>query len=30
VNRWRYAPTMLLGRPIEVDTAIDVVFKLNH
>ncbi len=30
VNRWQYAPTMLMGQPIEVDTKIDVVFKLNH
>ena len=30
VNRWQYAPTTLMGQPIEVDTKIDVVFKLNH
>jgi TonB family protein len=30
VNRWRYTPTMSLGQPIEVDTTIDVVFKLNY
>jgi len=30
VRRWRYEPTLLLGKPVEVDTTIDVIFALNH
>jgi len=30
VRQWRYEPTLLLGRPVEVDTTIDVIFALNH
>lgn len=28
VQKWRYAPTILQGRPVEVDTTIFVVFNL--
>jgi TonB family protein len=28
VKQWRYQPTLLEGRPVEVDTEIDVVFNL--
>jgi TonB family protein len=30
VHHWRYAPTMLMGQAIEVDTVIDVVFQMNR
>jgi TonB family protein len=30
VRQWRYEPTLLLGKPDEVDTTIDVIFALNH
>lgn len=30
VRKWRYAPTMLNGRPVEVDTTIDVIFSLRE
>ncbi len=30
VKQWRYQPTMLLGKPVEVDTEIDVVFQLRR
>jgi TonB family protein len=30
VRQWRYAPTLLNGTPVEVDTTIDVVFQLNR
>jgi protein TonB len=30
VNTWRYRPYMLNGQPIEVDTTINVVFKINE
>ncbi|MGB7284360.1 MAG: energy transducer TonB [Candidatus Acidiferrum sp.] len=30
VSRWRYSPTLLLGRPVEIDTTINVIFSLNH
>jgi len=29
VSQWRYSPTLLLGNPVEVDTEIDVFFKLS-
>jgi protein TonB len=29
VRQWRYEPTLLKGQPVEVDTTIDVIFKLN-
>jgi TonB family protein len=29
VRQWRYSPTLLDGRPVEVDTTIDVNFALN-
>jgi TonB family protein len=29
VRQWRYAPTLLVGQPVEVDTTISVVFTLN-
>jgi protein TonB len=28
VSRWRYKPTVLNGTPVEVETEIDVNFKL--
>jgi TonB family protein len=30
VKQWRYFPTTLAGKPVEVDTTIDVIFALNH
>jgi TonB family protein len=30
VSQWRYAPTLLMGEPVEVDTTIDVIFALNN
>ncbi|HEV2176720.1 MAG TPA: energy transducer TonB [Terriglobia bacterium] len=30
VRHWRYQPTLLDGAPIEVETEIDVDFKLPH
>jgi protein TonB len=30
VQNWRYAPTLLNGVPVEVDTIIDVHFNLDH
>ncbi len=30
VANWRYQPTLLNGEPVEVDTEIDVIFKLNN
>jgi periplasmic protein TonB len=30
VRTWRYRPYMLNGQPIEVETTINVVFKLNE
>jgi TonB family protein len=30
VRQWRYAPTLVNGDPVEVDTTIDVIFSLNH
>ncbi len=30
VRQWRYAPTTLMGEPVEVDTTISVTFTLNH
>jgi TonB family protein len=29
VRKWRYAPTLLQGQPVEVDTTISVVFELK-
>jgi TonB family protein len=29
VKQWRYTPTLLEGKPVEVDTEIDVIFALN-
>jgi TonB family protein len=29
VRQWRYAPTLLEGEPVEVDTTIDVIFTLR-
>jgi outer membrane biosynthesis protein TonB len=28
VSHWRYKPTLLIGTPVEVETEIDVIFKL--
>jgi protein TonB len=28
VSQWRYAPTLLNGEPIEIDTTISVNFRL--
>ena len=30
VRQWRYTPTLLDGRPVEVDTTIEVIFTLNR
>lgn len=30
VHQWRYKPTFLNGLPVEVDTHITVIYKLNH
>lgn len=30
VSQWRYKPTILNGLPVEVDTHITVIYKLNH
>jgi TonB family protein len=30
VRQWRYKPTVLNGRPVEVDTHITVIYKLNR
>lgn len=30
VRKWRYQPTLLNGQPVEVDTTVDVIFKLNY
>ena len=30
VRKWRYRPTILNGRPIEVDTRITVIYTLSH
>jgi TonB family protein len=30
VRQWVYQPTLLEGRPVEVDTTIDVIFQLNQ
>ena len=30
VKQWRYQPTLLNGKPVEVDTTIDVIFTLNE
>ena len=30
VQRWRYRPTLLNGKPVEVETTIDVVFSLGN
>jgi periplasmic protein TonB len=30
VRQWRYKPTSLNGHPVEVDTHITVIYKLNH
>ena len=30
VRQWRYRPTMLNGEPVEVDTSITIIFRLNR
>jgi TonB family protein len=30
VRQWIYQPTLLEGKPVEVDTVIDVIFRLNR
>jgi protein TonB len=30
VKKWRYAPTLLNGEPVEVDTTVDVIYALNQ
>ena len=30
VAQWRYRPTLLNGQPVEVETTIRVVFRLNR
>jgi len=29
VSNWRYRPYMLNGQPVEVETTVDVIFKLR-
>ena len=29
VRQWVYQPTLLEGKPVEVDTTIDVIFQLS-
>jgi protein TonB len=29
VRQWRYRPYLLNGQPVEVETTVNVVFKLN-
>ena len=29
VYQWRYQPTLLNGKPVEVDTTVEVIFSLN-
>jgi TonB family protein len=29
VRQWRYTPTILEGKPVEVDTTINVIFSIN-
>jgi periplasmic protein TonB len=29
VQQWRYRPYLLSGEPVEVETTVNVVFKLN-
>jgi outer membrane biosynthesis protein TonB len=30
VSEWRYAPTLINGSPVEVDTEIQVIYSLQH
>ena len=30
VRQWVYQPTLVNGKPVEVDTTIDVIFQLNR
>jgi len=30
VRQWRYRPTRLNGEPVEVETTITVIFRLEH
>jgi len=30
VKKWRYSPTTLEGKPVEVDTTIDVIYSLRQ
>jgi len=30
VQYWRYQPTLVNGKPVEVDTTVDVIFQLNR
>jgi hypothetical protein len=30
VKQWRYTPTLLDGRPVEVDTTIQVIFSMAY
>jgi TonB family protein len=30
VKQWVYQPTLLDGKPVKVDTTVDVIFSLNH
>jgi protein TonB len=29
VKQWRYSPTLLMDKPVEIDTTIDVIFSLR-
>ena len=30
VRQWTYEPTLVEGKPVQVNTTIDVIFELNH
>jgi protein TonB len=30
VEQWRYKPTVLNGKPVEIDTFITVIYNLQH
>ena len=30
VRQWKYEPTLLNGKPVEVETTVDVIFQLNN
>jgi len=30
VRQWKYEPTLLDGKPVQVETTVDVIFQLNN